>query len=144
MAIGYKKKKQKLAVNGRVKDVYLAKVSYGSYVDTDLLAEEVAKKCAGSEAVVLMVLRAVEESIATHLAMGDVVKLNSIGTFSPTITSKAQDSADKVNQFSIARTGIHFRPTTRLKDKVREAGVRLVDRKVYAAETHQTTKRTDR
>lgn len=144
MAIGYKKKKQKLAVNGRVKDVYLAKVSYGSYVDTDLLAEEVAKKCAGSEAVVLMVLRAVEESIATHLAMGDVVKLNSIGTFSPTITSKAQDSADKVNQFSIARTGINFRPTTRLKDKVREAGVRLVDRKVYAAETHPTTKRTDR
>lgn len=144
MAIGYKKKKQKLAVNGRVKDVYLAKVSYGSYVDTDLLAEEVAKKCAGSEAVVLMVLRAVEESIATHLAMGDVVKLNSIGTFSPTITSKAQDSADKVNQFSIARTGINFRPTTRLKDKVREAGVRLVDKKVYAAETHPTTKRTDR
>lgn len=144
MAIGYKKKKQKLAVNGRVKDVYLAKVSYGSYVDTDLLAEEVAKKCAGSEAVVLMVLRAVEESIATHLSMGDVVKLNSIGTFSPTITSKAQDSADKVNQFSITRTGINFRPTTRLKDKVREAGVRLVDKKVYAAETHPTTKRTDR
>ena len=27
---------------------------------------------------------------------------------------------------------------------VREAGVRLVDRKVYAAETHPTTKRTDR
>ena len=143
MAIGYKKKKQKLAVNGEVKDVYLAKVSYGSYIDTDLLAEEVAKKCAGSEAVVLMVLRAVEDSIAEHLSMGDVVKLNSIGTFSPTIKSKVQDSPEKVNQFSIERTGILFKPTTRLKGKVRDSGVHLVDKTVYAAETHPTAKRKD-
>jgi predicted histone-like DNA-binding protein len=108
----------------------LAKVSYGSYVDTDLLAEEVAKKCAGSEAVVLMVLRAVEESIATHLAMGDVVKLNSVGSFSPTLRGKCVDSAEKVNQFSILSTGVRFTPSARLLEGIRNAGVRLADKRI--------------
>ena len=48
MAIGYLKKKQKLPVNGELKEVYLAKVCYANYIDIDVLAEDVSKKCSAS------------------------------------------------------------------------------------------------
>ena len=136
MAIGYIKKRQKLVSKGNVSEAYLAKVSYGNYVNSELLAAEVSKRSSVSAATVMLVLREVEECMCDHLASGDVVKLDSIGSFAPTITAKAQDSAKKVNQFSITKTGVLFRPTKRLKEVISNAGVRLADRKVYDADTH--------
>lgn len=140
MAIKYIKKHQKLTGRGEVKDVYLAKVSYGNYVNTEALAAEVSKQGSVSAATVMMVLREVEECMSRHLAAGDVVKLDSIGTFAPTITAKAQDSAEKVNQFSITKTGVLFRPTLRLKTVLKEAGVKLADKNIYRADTHARAK----
>ena len=143
MAIGYIKKRQKLHNGSEVKEVFLAKVSYGNYINTELLASEVSKRGSVSAATVMMVLREVEECMSEHLVSGDVVKLDSIGTFAPTITAKAQDSAKKVNQFSITKTGVLFRPTKRLKEVISNAGVRLADRKVYDADTHSRGKKNN-
>jgi predicted histone-like DNA-binding protein len=104
-------------------------------VDTDILAEEIAAMCTASEGDVLMVLRNMEHVIKNHLSKGDVVKLSSLGTFSPTIRAKAVDKADDVNQFSIASTGINFRPTQRLLEGVRKAGVRLADKRIVLSTT---------
>lgn len=142
MAIGYIKKRQKLVSKGNVSEAYLAKVSYGNYVNSELLAAEVSKRSSVSAATVMLVLREVEECMSGHLAAGDVVKLDSIGTFAPTITAKAQDSPKKVNQFSITKTGVLFRPGKRLKEVISEAGVKLVDKKVYNADTHSREKKT--
>ncbi|MBR5831318.1 MAG: HU family DNA-binding protein [Bacteroidales bacterium] len=133
MAIGYYKLKRKLNVNGTVKDVYVAKVARANVVDTDILAEEIAAMCTASEGDVLMVLRNMEHVIKNHLSKGDVVKLSSLGTFSPTIRAKAVDKADDVNQFSIESTGINFKPTQRLLNGVREAGVWLADKRIMKA-----------
>ena len=130
MAIGYYNLKRKLNVNGTVKDVYVAKVARANVVDTDILAEEIAAMCTASEGDVLMVLRNMEHVIKNHLSKGDVVKLSSLGTFSPTIRAKAVDKADDVNQFSITSTGINFKPTQRLLNGVREAGVWLADKRI--------------
>lgn len=141
MAIGYIKKQQKLHNGSEVKEVFLAKVSYGNYVNTELLASEVSKRGSVSAATVMMVLREVEECMSDHLVSGDVVKLDSIGTFAPTITAKAQDSAKKVNQFSITKTGVLFRPSKRLKEAIRDAGVKLADKSIYKADTHAMGKK---
>lgn len=130
MAIGYYKFKRKLNVNGTVKEVYVARVARANVVDIDILAEEIAATCTASEGDVLMVLRNMEHVIKNHLSKGDVVKLSSLGTFSPTIRAKAVDKADDVNQFSIASTGVSFRPTQRLLDGIQKAGVRLADRRI--------------
>jgi predicted histone-like DNA-binding protein len=122
-----------LNVNGTVKDVYVAKVARANVVDTDILAEEIAAMCTASEGDVLMVLRNMEHVIKNHLSKGDVVKLSSLGTFSPTIRAKAVDKADDVNQFSIESTGINFKPTQRLLNGVREAGVWLADKRIMKA-----------
>ena len=133
MAIGYYKLKRRLNVNGTVKDVYVAKVARANVVDIDILAEEIAATCTASEGDVLMVLRNMEHVIKNHLSKGDVVKLSSLGTFSPTIRAKAVDKADDVNQFSIESTGINFKPTQRLLNGVREAGVWLADKRIMKA-----------
>ena len=133
MAIGYYKFKRKLNVNGTVKEVYVARVARANVVDIDILAEEIAATCTASEGDVLMVLRSMEHVLKNHLSKGDVVKLSSLGTFSPTIRAKAVDKADDVNQFSIESTGINFKPTQRLLNGVREAGVWLADKRIMKA-----------
>ena len=50
MAVGYIKKKQKLSVNGAIREVYLAKVCHGTEVRTDALADEISKTCSASPA----------------------------------------------------------------------------------------------
>jgi predicted histone-like DNA-binding protein len=103
MAIEYIKKRQKLYRNSKTKEVYLAKANYNNYINSRVLSEEVSKRCSISATIVTMVLQEVEGCIASHLASGDVVKLDAIGNFAPTITAKAQDNPEKVNKFSIEK-----------------------------------------
>ena len=137
MAIGYIRKKQKLNHNGEVKEVYLAKVCYINRIDTEGLAQDISKLCAASPADVLMHLRAMEECIGSRIANGDVVTL---GTFYPAIHATAMDSPEKVNQHSIKRLGMLFKPSARLTKIVKKAGVSLVDKKVFDADSHPNKK----
>ena len=144
IAIGYYKHKRKVIANGTVKEVYVAKVARANIVDTDILAEEIAAICSASEGDVLMVLRSMEHVLKNHLSKGDVVKLNSVGSFSPTMRAKCVDSADKVNQFSILSTGVRFTPGSRLLEGIRDAGVRLADKRIlYTAATIKELKEKD-
>ena len=140
MAIGYLKKKQKVNHNGEVKDVYLAKVCYANYVNLDRLADDVSKMCSASPADVLMHVRALEQCIGWHLAHSNVVKLDSLGTFYPSITASAVETPDKVNQFSIKRLGVLFKPSERLKEMINKAGVKLADKRIFQAESHPNQK----
>ena len=140
MSVGYLKKKQKVNHNGEVKDVYLAKVCYANYVDLDRLADDVSKMCSASPADVLMHVRALEQCIGWHLAHSNVVKLDSLGTFYPSITASTVETPDKVNQFSIKRLGVLFKPSERLKEMINKAGVKLADKRIFQAETHPMKK----
>ena len=141
MPIGYIRKKQKLNHNGTVKEVYLAKVSYTNYIDTETLANDISKICSASPADVLMHLRAMEECIGSRIANGEVVKLDSLGAFFPTIRSKAMETPEKVNQHSIKGLGVLFKPSARLMEKVKKAGTNLVDSRVFDAETRSNNKK---
>lgn len=141
MAIGYLKKKQKLPVKGEMREVYLAKVCYANYIDISILADDVSKMCSASPADVLMHVRALEDCISRRIAMGDVVKLDNLGTFYPSITATAVDLPEKVNNASIKRVGVLFRPSERFKEVVNKAGVKLADKRVFEAETHARQKK---
>ena len=140
MAIGYIRKKQKVNHTGEVKEKYLAKVCYGNHISTEALTDEIVSMSSASPGDVALVLRSLEYCIGMHLSGGDVVVLDNIGTLAPAIHAKVQDKSEDVNQFSIDRTGVSFRPSPKLKKLVQDAGVRLVDRKVYNADTHPRTK----
>ena len=141
MAIGYLKKKQKLPVKGEMKEVYLAKVCYANYIDISILAEDVSKICSASPADVLMHVRALEDCISRRIAMSDVVKLDNLGTFYPSITATAVDSPEKVNNASVKRVGVLFRPSLRFKEIINKAGVKLADKRIFNADTHAREKK---
>ena len=143
MAIGYIRKKQKLNHNGEVKEVYLAKVCYTNYIDAEIFAEDISKMCSASPADVLMHLRAMEDCIGSRIANGDVVKLDTLGTFYPSIRSTAVDTPEKVNQHSIKGVGMLFKPSARLMKIVKKAGVNLADNRVFDAETRSKNKLID-
>ena len=140
MAIEYIKKRQKLYRNSKTKEVYLAKANYNNYINSRVLSEEVSKRCSISATIVTMVLQEVEGCIASHLASGDVVKLDAIGNFAPTIKAKAQDNPEKVNKFSIEKTSILFCPSLTLKAIIKNAGVKIADKNIYRADSHPSTK----
>lgn len=134
MSIGYYKLNRKVYSHGETKDMYVAKVAYGSEVNTDLLADEIAAATTASPAEVLMWLRALEHQISFHISMGDVVRLDSLGTFSPTISATAQATPEEVTSRTIKSVGVLFRPSGRFKAKVKKAGFHLADRRVFNAE----------
>ena len=131
MAISYKKKQQKLWCNGKLEEKYIAKVAYNSRLNEGALAEEIASKTTASAADVMLVLTALEECISSNIARGNVIKMDTLGSFYPAITAKAVDSPDKVNQFSITNKKVKFVPSQSFKDRLKEAGVRLYDPRVY-------------
>ncbi|MBR3938475.1 MAG: HU family DNA-binding protein, partial [Bacteroidales bacterium] len=108
--------------------------------DLDRLADDVSKMCSASPADVLMHVRALEQCIGWHLAHSNVVKLDSLGTFYPSITASTVETPDKVNQFSIKRLGVLFKPSERLKEMINKAGVKLADKRIFQAETHPMKK----
>ena len=61
-------------------------------------------------------------------------------TLYPSITASAVETPDKVNQFSIKRLGVLFKPSERLKEMINKAGVKLADKRIFQAETHPMKK----
>ncbi len=88
MPISYIKKYQKINANGKVKEIYLAKVSYNTYVTENTLAEEISKMSTASVADVKLVLAALEDRISYHITSGDAVKLQTLGAFYPAIIAR--------------------------------------------------------
>ena len=144
MSITYKKKQQKLWSQGKIEDVYVAKVSYNLHLNEYALAEEISEKTTASIADVMLVLTALEDCISANVARGNVVKMDLLGSFYPSIKAKAVSSPDEVNQFSITGKGVKFTPSKSFKERIQNAGVKLYSNKVYPAEPHAQRKKDDK
>lgn len=140
MPISYIKKYQKVPQGGKMVERYLAKVSYNTYVTENTLAEEISKMSTASVADVKLVLAALEDRISFHIAGGDVVKLQTLGAFYPTIRAQAVDNPDMVNQHTIKTKGVRFEPSPAFRNKIKQTGVHLADTRVFDAVSHPNTK----
>lgn len=140
MPISYIKKYQKVPQGGKMVERYLAKVSYNAYVTENTLAEEISKMSTASVADVKLVLAALEDRISFHIAGGDVVKLQTLGAFYPTIRAQAVDNPDMVNQHTIKAKGVRFEPSAAFRERIKQTGVHLADTRVFDAVSHPNTK----
>ncbi|MBO7200500.1 MAG: HU family DNA-binding protein [Bacteroidales bacterium] len=140
MPISYIKKYQKVPQGGKMVERYLAKVSYNTYVTENTLAEEISKMSTASVADVKLVLAALEDRISFHIAGGDVVKLQTLGAFYPTIRAQAVDNPDMVNHQTIKAKGVRFEPSAAFRERIKQTGVRLASNNVFDAVSHPNTK----
>ena len=141
MSIGYVKSERKVRIGDELQTKYVARVFMGRRVGRDALAAEICNMCTASEADVLLVLRALEDVVARHIADGHVVNMGEFGTVYPVIHATVVDRPEEVKVSTIQSVGVRFMPNRRFAQRVKEAGLRLVDSRVYRAKTHPRTKK---
>ena len=120
----------KINANGKLKETYLAKVSYNTYVTENILAEEISKMSTASVADVKLVLAALEDRISFHIAGGDVVKLQTLGAFYPTIRAQAVDNPDMVNHHTIKAKGVRFEPSAAFRERIKMISHSLISARI--------------
>lgn len=84
-------------------------------VKISALAEEISQECTVTPHDCLAVLSALQEKVINHLQNGHSVRLGMLGSFCPTIRSKATRRASEFTSANIKSIGAVFTPTATMK-----------------------------
>lgn len=127
MAINYAKLKRTINVGNNPGEKFIARIVKEQAVDLDQIAEEIAGASTMSKADVLGVLQQLQVQMKYHLLRGAAVKLELLGSFTPSLRAKAVASPDEVNVQAIKGVHINFKPSKWLNKEVKDVSFRLVD-----------------
>lgn len=127
MAINYTKVKRTINVGNNPGEKFIARIVKEQAVDLDQIAEEIAGASTMSKADVLGVLQQLQVQMKYHLLRGAAVKLELLGSFTPSLRAKAVASPDEVNVQAIKGVHINFKPSKWLNKEVKDVSFRLVD-----------------
>ena len=127
MAINYAKVKRTINVGNNPGEKFIARIVKEQAVDLDQIAEEIAGASTMSKADVLGVLQQLQVQMKYHLLRGAAVKLELLGSFTPSLRAKAVASPDEVNVQAIKGVHINFKPSKWLNKEVKDVSFRLVD-----------------
>ena len=119
MAVIYKavpKGQPGVAGGGQIK--YYAGIVRQQPVELRRFATQIAKMSTLTTVDVFAVLESFLEQLSEHLEDGKIVKLGDLGSFSPSLASKAEDEDFNVDQHTINRMKINFRPSKELKKRL--------------------------
>ena len=89
---------------------YYAKAQADGEVTIDDLADDIAYATSLTDGDVLNVIRALIKQINRHIAKGEIVKLENLGTFQAQIRSNGADVPDEFNESYIRQVHLQFRP----------------------------------
>jgi predicted histone-like DNA-binding protein len=96
-------------------------------VNLDYIAEQIAGASTMSKADVMGVLQQLQVEMSYHLLRGASVRLGLLGTFTPNLRAKSQESADLVKADTIKGLHIAFRPSPWLTYQIKNAKFNYVD-----------------
>ena len=96
MAIGYVIQLKKITVGALPGMKFIARIFREKKISQKMVAKDIAARSAMSIGDVLNVLQTLQEVIAIYLSEGKSVKLDLLGTFYPTIKSKAVNTKKKL------------------------------------------------
>ena len=112
-------------VGGGTKKFY-AKMVLDGEMTIDDIVKVIEKFSALSEADIRGVIIAVENVIQDALAAGKIVRLEKLGSFNASLSSRGEDSADKVGKESIIKTRINYRAGKRIAKAIADADFKKV------------------
>jgi predicted histone-like DNA-binding protein len=112
-------------VGGGDKKKYPAIVYDGEFTVDDLV-KAVEKFSALSESDILGVIRAVENVIQIQLGNSKIIRMDKLGYFYPTISSKGSELTGTVKSTQIVKVGVRYRPGKRILDALNAAGFEKV------------------
>lgn len=118
MAVKYDFKKNPFAKEGDERILYLGIVVSGTK-DTDDIVAEIADHTSFSEGCVQGVMKELSNYIVRYLKQGYNVKINDLGSFSVTLTSRPVTDKSEIRAASIDFDKVNFRPTPDLIKRIR-------------------------
>ena len=123
MAIKFKaiEKGQPGVVGGGTTKFYASIVIDGE-ATIDEIVRDIEKFSSLSEPDIRGVIVALENVIQNKLSDGKIVRLEKLGSFYPSISSKGENSQAEVTSDTIKEVSINYRPGDRLKKVINEAG----------------------
>ena len=125
MAVRYIKTKQTYFIKGEMKEKCRARILRDSPMRLDELATNISHATTVSRPDVLAVLAALEEEIANAVLNGRPVKLEHLGSFTPSITAKVCDKAKDVTPETIEQFSCKYTPSKYMKKKFEEVHYQL-------------------
>ena len=105
---------------------YYATIVRNESVDLHTFASDLADRSTLTRADIYAVLESFMEKFPTYLADGRIIHFGSLGSFSPSISSQGEIEPSDVNQYSINKVKVLFRPSKRLKHHLRMAEFKKV------------------
>lgn len=93
---------------------YPCAISQGT-IDLDQVADIIANRSSMSRADCYGVLIAMTDVIGDAISQGKIVNLESLGSFSPTISGTAADSPEVLGKNTIKSANVRYKPSKRLK-----------------------------
>jgi len=97
---------------------FYASIVRNEKVDLRTLVEEIAQSNTLNTADVFAVLESFLQMCTRYLSKGSPIDMGQLGTFSPSIHSLAEDVANDVDQNSIKRFKVNFRPSSLLQERL--------------------------
>jgi predicted histone-like DNA-binding protein len=134
MAIDYKviEKGQPGVVGGGEKKYY-AKIVYGKEATVDEIVKNIEKFSALSESDIRGVIYALE-----NVAQGRIVRLEKLGSFYPSISSRGEDEESAVSGNSIKKADVNYRAGKRILAALKNAGFTKVNDAIPAGDGGRT------
>ncbi len=124
MALFYYKTKMNLWVKGEKKVMYVAKQHIQGTHDEDYIAEKLTKSLSMEAPEVLLAMDELTDQITSAVLSGQSVKVEGLGTFSPSLKTVASESPEDANTEKIQKVKINFRPDAKLKREMEDASVK--------------------
>lgn len=102
---------------------YYAKAQANGSVGINELSEEIAYATTLTDGDVLNVIRALVKRINMHIANGQIVKLENLGSFQAQIRSMGAETEETYSPSMIRKVTLQFRPGIGLKGQLNKANL---------------------
>ena len=110
MAINYSITKMRNPRNEDAPPKYYAKAQASGAVDINELADEISYATTLTDGDVLNVIRALIQQINRHIAKGEIVRLENLGSFQAQLSSEGAETGEAFTEDNIRRVSLQFRP----------------------------------
>ena len=117
---------------------WYAQISPVTVVDKEKLIDEIESRCTLTSSDIKAALDALQESIIDHVRNGTSVRLGDLGSFRPTITSQACDTAAEVSADAIKSVRCRFTPSGYMRRALQKTAPHVRFSKAGSASTETT------
>jgi len=116
---------------------YYAEIVRQQPINMRKFATEIADRSTLTTTDVFAVLESLLERMHYHMEDGRIIKLGDFGSFSPSMSSKAEDLPRDVDEYTISKIRVNFRPSMELRSRLDKLKFRKLGTAIDVSEVNE-------